>query len=140
MLNIPALVIRTGIRAANDVEVEEWNIVLYVTFRPESRKKLAGAADAVSCWVGSTADFPKPAYNVRIFKDPNVKNNVSWDIVDFTSKDDRGRSALQRAQKRCRTYSLSVPFDVRFVQEVIKSPSAVAASAGGDEESLSGLN
>lgn len=46
---------------------------------------------------------------------------------------------LQRCQELCRTYSLLVSFDVRYIQEVIKDALAAFLSSCGDNSSRSDI-
>lgn len=120
VLNVSAREITKSKRKASNVQNKKWIGMVFVVFKSRHRKVLGEEADAVSSVVDSSADFPDPAFDVPIIKDEIDEEDSPWDIRDLTFKNSRGPSTLQRIQRLCRTYGLSVHSDVQSVQGVSK--------------------
>lgn len=96
-------------------------------------------ADSVASVIESSKDFPSPFSNVLVIVDESDEEYVPWDQGYLIYKDNRGTSILNRIQKICGTYSLSVLSDARLVQVVIREALVAFASAVGDEAFVAGL-
>lgn len=137
VLDIPALEVATAKRTSIDLHVVKLVYAVSVVFKTGHRNTMAGEADAVGSVLDSSADFTDPSAYVHI-----VEEEKPWDLVDFTPRDDRGPSPLQRVQQLCRTrrtHGQSLLSDVLSVKLLIKGTLETLASADGDATSFAHL-
>lgn len=123
-------------RTESYVQVKKSIGVVSVVFISGHRKSLAEAADAADFIVDTSSEFPYPSRDALIVEDKIIEKDSLWDLRELLSKDDRRFSSFQWIQKFRQSYCLSVPLDVRSVQEVIKNAEEAFAIARGDEASL----
>lgn len=89
-------------------------------FEFANRKALEDAADAVSSLLDTSWDFSVLVAIVSNLYDEIVEEDALWDLREFTSKDDCGRSALRRVPGPHPAQGFLVQLYFRSVQKINK--------------------